>query len=211
MTDDAVPAGLGALVLSSVARRKERTRQALAEAATQLFLERGYEATTVDVSPRTFFRYFPAKGDIITAVAQTSLDDVVAALGHLPAGGSPAVAITEGVATTLRRATPATVRSFERLLAASEALRARWVEECRRNQHRLAAALAESCGVAGDELWPQVAASAVIVTVETALARWSLTGEHDPIPTVRRALGMLEPLLRPPVREAAGSAAPATP
>lgn len=206
--DDAVP--VGALVLSSVARRKERTRQALAEAATQLFLERGYDATTVeeiaaavDVSPRTFFRYFAAKGDIITAVARTSLDDVVAALEQLPPrapAASVAAAVREGVVTTLRRATPATVRSFERLLATSDQLRARWVEECRRNQGRLATTLAGCYGADPDELWVQVAASAVIVTVETALAQWSRGEPADgagPIPTVRAALALLEPLLAP--------------
>jgi AcrR family transcriptional regulator len=219
--DDALP--VGALVLSSVARRKERTRQALAETATQLFLERGYDATTVeeiaaavDVSPRTFFRYFPAKGDIITAVARTSLDDVVAALDRLPPrppGASVAAAVSEGVATTLARATPATVRSFERLLATSDQLRARWVEECRRNQGRLATTLARCWAADPDELWVQVAASAVIVTVETALAQWSRGGpaaDPGPIPTVAAALALLEPLLAPASSAPAGSPARAS-
>lgn len=49
-------------------RKKERTRDALAETALALFSERGFEAVTVDdiaeraeISRRTFFRYFPAK------------------------------------------------------------------------------------------------------------------------------------------------------
>lgn len=49
-------------------RNKQRTLRALREAATPLFLEQGFDATTVDqiaeragVSQRTFFRYFPCK------------------------------------------------------------------------------------------------------------------------------------------------------
>lgn len=53
-------------------RKKERTRLAIADAALELFVEKGYEATTVDeivarahVSKATFFRYFAGKGEVI--------------------------------------------------------------------------------------------------------------------------------------------------
>ena len=58
-------------------QKKQRTRQRLAEAAAELFYERGYDATTiddiaaaVDVSPRTFYRYFPTKEDLVVAMGR---------------------------------------------------------------------------------------------------------------------------------------------
>ncbi|MFC6487762.1 TetR/AcrR family transcriptional regulator [Nitratireductor sp. GCM10026969] len=60
-------------------RKKQRTQRALADAALDIFSERGFEATTLDdivdaveVSKRTFFRYYASKEDVALA-AETEL------------------------------------------------------------------------------------------------------------------------------------------
>src|SRR5262245_8783498 len=52
-------------------RKKLRTREALVDAAFELFQRKGFEATTIDeiaerveFSPRTFFRHFASKEDV---------------------------------------------------------------------------------------------------------------------------------------------------
>lgn len=63
-------------------RKKQRTRLDLVAAATALFRERGFEATTIDdiaeqagCSRRTFFRYFAAKEDVAFGDGLARLDE----------------------------------------------------------------------------------------------------------------------------------------
>src|SRR5215470_412440 len=53
-------------------RKRTRTRLMIQAEAFRLFAERGYTETTVEqvadaaaISPRTFFRYFPTKEDVV--------------------------------------------------------------------------------------------------------------------------------------------------
>ncbi|VBA54534.1 TetR/AcrR family transcriptional regulator [Mycobacterium attenuatum] len=71
-----------------------QTRQAIEQAARKLFAERGFHGTTLaDItsaagkSPAVFYRYFSDKEDLLAALAESFLHDVVAPSGlsvHLP-------------------------------------------------------------------------------------------------------------------------------
>ncbi|MFH9866049.1 TetR/AcrR family transcriptional regulator [Streptomyces lydicus] len=86
------------------ARKKQRTRDALIRAALELFTEQGYEATTVDeiaeavdVSQRTYFRYFANKEDVAFAVQEMVEARFMAELTARPATEAPLTALRSAV------------------------------------------------------------------------------------------------------------------
>ncbi|HEX2312844.1 MAG TPA: TetR family transcriptional regulator [Thermomonospora sp.] len=85
-------------------RKKQRTRQAIADAALRLFAERGYEETTIadiaraaDIAPRTFFAYFPSKEDVVFAEIDDRLAEVRAGLARRPPGETALETIRRGM------------------------------------------------------------------------------------------------------------------
>jgi AcrR family transcriptional regulator len=87
-------------------RKKARTRAAIREQALRLFGDRGFDATTVEqiaaaaeVSPSTFFRYYPAKVDVLT---DDGVDALAAeALAAQPPGLGPVAAVRAALASAL--------------------------------------------------------------------------------------------------------------
>src|SRR5438445_5708626 len=74
-------------------RKKQRTRETIAQAAHELFAERGYHTTTLpdiaeaaDVSTRTIFAYFPSKEDILFSDFPVMKDALAQALANRPEG-----------------------------------------------------------------------------------------------------------------------------
>jgi AcrR family transcriptional regulator len=78
----------------SLTAKGRQTRQAIEQAARKLFAERGFHGTTLaDItsaagkSPAVFYRYFADKEDLLAALAESFLHDVVTPSGlrlHLP-------------------------------------------------------------------------------------------------------------------------------
>ncbi|WP_066041725.1 TetR family transcriptional regulator [Herbiconiux solani] len=79
-----------------MARWEPDARGRLAKAALELYLERGFEETTVldiaeraGVTERTFFRHFTDKREVLFLNSGALQDAVVASITEAPPGGSP--------------------------------------------------------------------------------------------------------------------------
>jgi AcrR family transcriptional regulator len=113
-------------------RKKLKTRAAIQKEALRLFLEKGYEATTiediaeaVDISPSTFFNYFPSKEAV---VFQDELDPLIfAAFNAQPAEVSPITALRNAMHTVFSELSSderATMQTRTALVLSSPELRA---------------------------------------------------------------------------------------
>src|ERR1700736_3782338 len=151
-------------------RKKARTRASLREHALRLFREQGYQATTVEqiaaaaeVSPSTFFRYFPTKEDV---VLQDDMDTrLVEAFAKQPPDLAPIPAIRAALREAWRSFTPAEweqMREGGRLSMEVPEIRARSMNEFSRIISVVAEALADRTGRRPDDLRVRVLAGAVI-------------------------------------------------
>ena len=158
-------------------RKKARTRAAIREHALRLFREQGYDATTVEqiaeaaeVSPSTFFRYFPTKEDV---VLQDDMDllwmDVFRAqppdLGPIAAMRTAVRTAFEGMAASEFDQ----LRETMDLTMAIPAVQARMMEEFARTTQRIAEAVAERSGKDAGDFAVKALAGAV---VGIAMAAW---------------------------------------
>ena len=87
-------------------RKRARTRQALIDAATELFERRGYKQTTIadiaaaaDVSARTFFGYFASKEDLLFADGDTRVRAALAAIENRAPHERPVEILLRGLSS----------------------------------------------------------------------------------------------------------------
>ena len=141
-------------------RKKARTRAAIREAAMRLFEEQGYAATTVEqiaeaaeVSPSTFFRYFPTKEDVILIDDYDPL--IIDAIRAQPVDKPAIRAVLHGMRDVFGRLSAAewaSERRRQRLYQEVPELRARQLQQTAAAVDMLAAVIAERRGVpAADE------------------------------------------------------------
>jgi AcrR family transcriptional regulator len=150
-------------------RKKAKTRASIREHALRLFREQGYAATRVEqiaeaaeVSPATFYRYFPTKEDV---VLQDDLDVLtLGALDAQPPGLSPVAAVRAAVADARAGFTEEERERFRQtteLTMAVPEIRARALDEFARTIDVTAAVLAKRSGREPDDIAVRALAGAV--------------------------------------------------
>ncbi|AWT43026.1 MULTISPECIES: TetR family transcriptional regulator [Streptomyces] len=181
-------------------RKKQRTRDALLRAALELFTTRGYEATTVDdiaaavdVSQRTFFRYFASKEEAAFAVQEMTEAHFVEAVRARPPHEAPMQALRQAVIEGwdgLSEAVSAVVPvelylRMYRLIESTPVLLAAHLRRSMEVEERIARILAEREGVdVRTDPRPRLAVAVFAGVIRVTERQWS-TGEDMGVAAIR--------------------------
>ena len=156
-------------------RKKERTRQRIAECARKLFAARGFEAVPVaeiaraaEVSEQTVFNYFPTTEDLVFFRFGAFEEQLLAAIRERPPGDSALSAFRgflmaqRGLLGRVEPDAQDQLVAMSRMIDESPALRAREQQIFDRYTASLADLLAAEQGVSPLDVEAQAAASAMI-------------------------------------------------
>lgn len=179
---------------------KPPMRDALVAAAFQLFLERGYEQTTVDdivtlagVGRRSFFRYFPSKEDVVFPDHERCLADMTAFLSAGADADDPVQRVCDAARLVLRLYAENPTFSVQRyrLTKKVPGLRAYELSVVWRYERALAEYLrGRFAGRRDGTLQADVIAAAVVAAHNNALRSWLRSdGQGDATAAVDHALG----------------------
>jgi AcrR family transcriptional regulator len=203
--DEALPEGIavtveGQPVLDLRVRRRRLVQDEVAGIAVGLFLDRGYDAVSVEdiaaaagMSERSFFRYFPTKEAVLRRYRRSLSERLVRTFKGRPADEPPVAALRSAYVETSHIAVGdrARVHALGRLLASAPDVWAKDMGETITDA-AVAAELARRMGTTPDNLCPAVLAAAVSAAAATGWNRWvRSTGRQDPSAVVAGAIDML--------------------
>lgn len=178
---------------------KPAMRDSLIAAAFQLFLERGFEQTTIDdivalagVGRRSFFRYFPSKEDVVFPDHERCLTDMTEFLQQQSPDGDPVAHVCDAARLVLRMyaENPAFSVQRYRLTKKVPGLRAHELSVVWRYERTLAEYLRARYAARPDgTLRSDVIAASVVAAHNHALRSWLRSGGRgDAIKDVDHAL-----------------------
>lgn len=166
-------------------RKKAATRLALHEAALRLVADRGLDQVSIediaaraDVSPRTFFNYYPTKDDAVVGLDPSAAPRLAEEFLAQPLHASPVAALR---AVHQQRAMemaqePELWPLRMKVIDAHPALIVRLMASFAESERALAAAVAERTGTTvGVDVYPTLLAAVQACVMRTALHRWLAT------------------------------------
>ena len=165
-------------------RKRIRTRLMIQTEALRLFNEKGYARTTVEeiadaaaISPRTFFRYFPTKEDVVMwdEYDPLALDLLESRPDDEPLAESFRMVVRETLSGLYRRDPERLLQRVQLAVSVPE-VRARFLEEQTDGVGQLASLFARKRGTDPDELSLRVIGSSLLAAVFVALDLWQRDG-----------------------------------
>ena len=181
-------------------RKKQKTREAIQREAMRLFQKHGYEETTIEqiaagaeISPSTFFNYFPSKEDV---VLYDAYDPMLASLMLDRPADEP---LSAGLRHVLQLMETIFTRDHDVILARAKlgmevpALRARMWGEVQRAQVLLCGLIAQRTGRDPDDFELRVVVMVVVVAALEAMFEWIKQGGRGSfVELVNQALDVVD-------------------
>ncbi|WP_375785482.1 TetR family transcriptional regulator [Bradyrhizobium sp. Pha-3] len=168
------------------ARKRRETRERLTRAAMALFLERGFEATTLDdivaaanISRRTFFHYFASKEDVVFAWQEDGSAALIAAVAARPAAESMLQAAENAIAEMVRQLDPREAVALARLKRDNPALQARDQVKYEKLERELADALLKRGGNKADRMKARLVAMIATGAMRVSGDLWAADGARE--------------------------------
>ena len=180
-------------------RKKQKTKEAIQREAMRLFLERGYEETTIeqianaaDISPSTFFNYFPTKEDVVLYDRYDPM--LLSMLTHRPADEPISVSLRSAMQGLDEAMTQDRDMVFARAKLALEtpALRARFWEELEKARELIAGVVAARTRRSPHDYEVRVLSMVVVTAAFEAALEWLRNGgEGSLVKLVDRAMDVI--------------------
>jgi len=167
-------------------RKRQQTRERLTRAAMALFLERGFEATTLDdiaaaadISRRSFFHYFASKEDVVFAWQEESTAALIAAVAARPGSESMLTAAENAIAAMARQLEPGEAIAMARLKRDNPALQARDQVKYEKLERALAEALGKRAGHKTERLQARLVAMIATGAMRIGGELWAAEGARE--------------------------------
>ncbi|MFB9947273.1 TetR/AcrR family transcriptional regulator [Rhizobium puerariae] len=134
-------------------RKRRQTREKIEEAAIGLFLEKGFEATTIediaeraDISKRSFFDYFPTKEEVVFAWQDGFAGHLMAAIASRPIDEPAVKTVQYGLVSAVVLAADERALRLGELIRRTPVLSARDQFKYAKLEAKLTEALSARCG-----------------------------------------------------------------